>query len=314
MIDNASFTEQFRPWRPNQLFGKTQRELAESLLQRVEKRKFPREVLFCGPTGVGKTTIARMYAAKILGTDKLNVDDIWEYNCADDTGIDGIRELLTHFHRGNLWSEYNIFYLDEIHQLTEKAQQALLTRIEPVPLNVVLLASTTNPEKIIKTLKGRFKDYYLESPAKEDFIKLGGFVYKFYNKEPDLKMIEHAYDISKGSVRVFESKLQEAIEGVLTVETVDIEDPNRIFNVLFFQNQKLQYLFEVASKEKNFYGTAIGLCTYAIKVLSNPKSQGEAFRRAQIVLHIMGEPWVGMDEKVVFHQRLLKIYAELGGK
>lgn len=313
MSENISFTEQFRPWKPSQLFGKVQKDLAQSLLDRVDNGKFPREVLFCGPTGVGKTTIARMYAAKILGVEKLSLDDIWEYNCADDTGIDGIRELLTHFHTGMLGVKYSIFYLDEIHQLTQQAQQALLTKIEPVPPHVVLLASTTNPEKIIKTLKGRFKDYWLDIPSKEDFVKLGGFIYKFYKKEPDLNVIEHAYNISQGSVRVFESKLQEAIEGVLTVEKVDIEDETKITHMLFFQNVKLQALFEAASKEKSPYGSAKGICGYAISILSNPQSKGEAFRRAQIVLHIMGESWNGMDERIVFFQKLLKIYSEIYG-
>lgn len=316
MSENTSFTEQFRPWRPNQLFGKTQRDLAESLLKRVERGKFPREVLFCGPTGIGKTTIARMYAAKILKSERLNPDDIWEYNCGDDTGIEGIRELMNQFHKGNLWGDYSIFYLDEIHRLTQQAQEALLTRIEPVPDHVVLLASTTNPEKIIKTLKGRFKDFYLDVPHKEDFVKLGGFIYKFYSQQPNLEIIDHVYDISQGSVRVFESKLQEAIEGVLTVEKVDIEDPAKIPNMLFYQNVKLQVLFEAAAKEKEFVGSAVGLCNYAIAVLRNPKSGAEQFRRAQVILHIMGDG-IGrgvMEEKIVYHQKLLKIYSEIYGK
>lgn len=312
--NSTSFTEKYRPKKPTGLFGKVQKDLAESLLKRVEERKFPKEVLFCGPTGVGKTTIAKMYAAKILGLDEVTRNDITEVNCGNDTGIDGIRAIIDNLYRGSLGYDYSIFYLDEIHRLTTQAQEALLTEIEPVPSHVVLLASTTTPEKIVPTLKGRFKVYSLPIPPKDEFIRLGNIVYKLNKKNPDLDIITQLYDECKGSVRVFQQNLQEVLEGTYIPTKLNVENENSIFYLLFYKNVKLQSLFESISDEKNYYGIGIGLCNQAIKILSNPKSQGEPFRRAQIVLQIMGEPWVGMDEKIVFHQRLLKIYVELSGK
>lgn len=316
MSDINSFSEQFRPKRPIGLYGEYQRKLAENLLNRVDSGKYPQVVLFCGPTGIGKTTIAYMYAAKILGQYAFNENDVFFLNCGNNTGIDSIREVIDNLSRGTLLGEKSVFYLDEIHRLSDQAQQALLTPLEPVPEHVIFMASTTNPEKIVKTLRDRFKVYNLPIPPKEEFIRLGTDVFKVLKKPIDLELINQVYDSCQGSVRVFQENLQEAIEGVFSPHKLDIEDETKLPNILFYQNLKLQALFQAVSKEKDYVGTLVGLCNYAIVVLSNPNSKTEQFRRAQIILHIMGDG-IGkgmIEERITFYQKLLKVYAEINSR
>lgn len=315
MSDSNSFSEQFRPKRPVGLYGKYQRELAENLLNRVDSGKYPQVVLFCGPTGIGKTTIAYMYAAKILGQYTFDEKDVFVVNCGDDTGVDGVREIISNLHKGNLWNDKSVFYLDEFHNLTKNAQEALLKALEPVPDHVIFMASTTNPEKIIKTVRDRFKVFTLTIPSKEEFVRLGTDVFKVLKKPLDLDLINQIYDTCQGSVRLFQDNLQEAIEGVYKPVKMNIDDPESLFNMLFFQSVKLPVLFSAVEQNPKYTDVTLGLCGYAIKVLSNSSSKPETFRRAQIILHVMGEglSW-GPFEKASFYQKLLRIYVELSGK
>jgi DNA polymerase III gamma/tau subunit len=155
----------------------------------IREQRIPTAILLSGPTGCGKTTLARIITSEIDG-------DPVEANAADDTGVDAARSLGEQAQHMSLLNSHKVIILDEAHQLTKQAQSALLKHVEDAPPSTVWIFCTTEPSKLLPTLRGRCVSFALggltddqtpllvsrglaylnknsgATPATEDFIKL----------------------------------------------------------------------------------------------------------------------------------------------
>ena len=113
----------------------------------------PHSWMLYGNSGVGKTTVARIMA-KEMGATPLG---ILEKNGADHRKIDDVRQLLPYLDTPIIGSKSLVVILDECHQLTKEAQNALLKSLEEPPENVYFILCTTDPKKIINTIRTRVK-------------------------------------------------------------------------------------------------------------------------------------------------------------
>ena len=117
----------------------------EALRSMLEARTLPHTLLFHGPSGTGKTTLARIVKNELgcLPTD------FHEHNSSDFRGIDFIRELRS---KVNLAAAgpCRVWIIDECHQLTRDAQNAALKILEDTPSHVYFFLCTTDPQKLIK--------------------------------------------------------------------------------------------------------------------------------------------------------------------
>jgi len=123
-------------------------------LQKIVKfspDKRPHTFLFCGPSGCGKTTLARILAKEFNCSDI----DFSELNVANTRGIDTIREVISQAHVSPMSGKCRIFLFDEAHQLTKDAQNGLLKVIEDYPSTSYFIFCSTDPQKIIATIKNR---------------------------------------------------------------------------------------------------------------------------------------------------------------
>lgn len=114
------------------------------------KENHPHSFLFSGSSGTGKTTMARIIASKLA-----HESAIFEYNSADDRGIDTIRELYDLIRDKPILSKNIIIILDEFHMGTVAGQNALLKLLEDFPDYVYIIICTTDPNKLIPTIQNR---------------------------------------------------------------------------------------------------------------------------------------------------------------
>lgn len=118
-------------------------EAVAMLRKMTERKKVKHAMLFTGPSGCGKNTLAYILRKKLGCTD----DDFKEYNCADFRGIDTVRAMRRKMHI-HPWGDCYVILIDEAHQLSYDAQQAILKVLENTPSHVYFFLLTTNPDKL----------------------------------------------------------------------------------------------------------------------------------------------------------------------
>lgn len=129
--------------------------VVKSVKVQLAKEDIPHAWLFTGPSGIGKTTIARIIASE-LGASRAG---IYEQNSADVRGIDGIRTIIKQSLFKAPGGGPSVIILDECHKLTIDAQNALLKALEDAPTHVFYILCTTEPEKLIETVRQRCLQY-----------------------------------------------------------------------------------------------------------------------------------------------------------
>lgn len=190
--------ELYKVYRPKTLDEVIGNEgTVESLKKMIEKKKLPHALLLYGPSGCGKTTIGRILRRE-LGCGLL---DYQEKNVSDFRGIDTIRDIAQVMPMAPASGKCRIFLLDECHQLTKDAQNAALKILEDTPSHVYFILCTTDPGKLIPTVRKRCMPLPVELLDNDHMMKL----LKRVNKRAELDVsTEHLELISEnceGSAR-----------------------------------------------------------------------------------------------------------------
>ena len=186
----------YRPEKLGQMIGN------ESIIQSLEsvllrEKGQVRAFLFSGPSGCGKTTIARIIAKELKCSDR----DFYEYNSANLRGIDSMREIINNIKYAPLNGKIKVYLLDEFHQATKDAQNALLKLLEDTPEHVVFILCTTEPEKIIKTIKTRCTHFPVTRLQKAKIINLLKEITKKEKIEMEDKIFQKIAEVCDGSPR-----------------------------------------------------------------------------------------------------------------
>jgi DNA polymerase-3 subunit gamma/tau len=179
-----------RRWRPQTLDDVAgQSHVTTTLANALESGKLPHALLFAGPRGIGKTSVARILAkalncdrgptpspcgectpcVEIAGSTSLDVQEI---DAASHTGVDSVREIRDSIRYTAAPGKHRIFIIDEVHMLSQAAFNALLKTLEEPPPNSLFIFATTDPQKIPATVLSRVQRFDLKRLAAPDLLDL----------------------------------------------------------------------------------------------------------------------------------------------
>jgi DNA polymerase III gamma/tau subunit len=184
-----------RPRKLSQLVG--QPEVVEMLLSFIREGEIPHVILFFGPSGSGKTTTARILARKVgcRGTDLV------ELNVADFRGVDTIRKIRSCIGQMPLMGKSRVWILDESGELGGTAQQALLKILEETPSHVYFMLATTDPQKLIKTVRNRCTEIQLKPLSPDNMEILLRRICRVESTKISSEVRHKIVEVAEGSAR-----------------------------------------------------------------------------------------------------------------
>src|SRR3989339_1718223 len=225
----ATLYRKYRPLTFKDLVG--QNHIKTTLEYEVASGKIAHAYLFCGPRGIGKTTIARILAKSINCQNRKDKEyepcdqcsscldvkndkslDIIEIDAASHTGVDNVRENIISASRIAPTSlKYKVFIIDEVHMLSNQAFSALLKILEEPPKNVLFILCTTEIHKIPATIISRCQRFDFRRLGTPDMMKKLKFIVNKEKIKIDDKILSAIARQSEGHMRDAESLLGQVV-------------------------------------------------------------------------------------------------------
>ena len=294
----------YRKYRP-QTFGEVEGQVhvVQTLTNAISDGLISHAYLFCGPRGSGKTTIARLLAKaancqnrkpgqfepcnKCSSCQDIMANrsmDLIEIDAASHRGIDEIRELRDGIKFSPVKEKYKVFILDEAHQLTKEAANAILKTLEEPPAHAIFILATTEAFKMIPTIISRCQRFDFKRLTVAEIIKRLEYVAGKEDAKIDREALELIALNSGGAIRDAEGLLDQALTfaGIYdkqkTIKIDDIKnllgiaDINTVSKFVDFLTEKngagaVNFLNEVIDEGKDPQEFARGIIRYLRQAL-----------------------------------------------
>ena len=239
MADYQSLYRRYRPQRFVEVRG--QDHVVTALSHAVRDNRVAHAYLFSGPRGTGKTSTARILAKALNCESPLDgepcgvcdscVDitrgasfDVHELDAASNNGVDAMRDLVA---RASLATpgRWKVYIVDEVHMLSASASNALLKTLEEPPDHVVFVLATTDPQKVLPTIRSRTQHYEFHLLESEVLARLLTDVVREAKLELPDSAVESAVRRGRGSARDALSALDQVVaSGVVNDDTALIRE------------------------------------------------------------------------------------------
>ncbi len=224
----------FRPGRFAELRG--QDHVVRALQGAARNGRIVHAYLFSGPRGTGKTTTARILAKALNCEHPLDGDacnecascvaitkgsslDVVELDAASNNGVDDVREITAGAWHGTP-GRWKVYIVDEVHQLSKSASAALLKTLEEPPSHVVFVLATTDPHKVLPTIRSRTQHLEFRLIAGDTLSTLLHDVQGAAGLDVDEGTIEAAVRLGRGSARDALSALDQLIATGSLIDTL----------------------------------------------------------------------------------------------
>ncbi len=218
----------YRPQKFSEVIG--QDHVTRTLKNAIEQGRIAHGYIFSGHRGIGKTTIARILAMALncQSQDRPvpepcgvcdscreiragNAVDVIEIDAATNRGIDEIRELREAARYRPARDRFKIYILDEAHQITDAAFNALLKTLEEPPSHIVFMMATTQPEDIPQTIRSRCQHFSFHAVRFDDIVQQLRDIAKQEGIEADDNALAMLAEVGDGSMRDALSIMDQAI-------------------------------------------------------------------------------------------------------
>ncbi len=243
-MTNLVLYRKYRPQTFKEIIG--QEHIVQTLTNAISSGMNAHAYLFSGPRGSGKTTIARLLAksfncqnrkenefepcdkcSSCLEIMEHRLIDLIEIDAASNRGIEEIRELKAGIRFTPTKSKYKVFIIDEAHQLTKEAANALLKTLEEPPAHAIFILATTEIHKMIATIISRCQRFDFRKLTLEEIVKRLKIVCDKENVKVDKSVLELIALNSGGAIRDAESLLDQTLifsQVLKTGKEIKIED------------------------------------------------------------------------------------------
>ena len=236
-----------RKWRPQSFFEVVgQEHIKRSLQNAIRYNRLPHALLFSGPKGVGKTTMARILAKalncergpsiepcnKCISCKEIDLGnsiDVQEIDGASNRRISEVREIRENVKYLPSRGRYKVYIIDEVHMLTEEAFNALLKTLEEPPPHVIFVFATTEPHKVPPTIVSRcqrFPFHRISSSIICHRISEIASAEKIDIEEDAIRLIAHS---SEGSLRDALSLLDQLVS--FSTPPINVKDVQEILGL-----------------------------------------------------------------------------------
>ncbi|HAD99815.1 MAG TPA: DNA polymerase III subunit gamma/tau [Gammaproteobacteria bacterium] len=229
----------YRPHTFSEMVGQT--HTVKTLINALDADSLHHAFLFTGTRGVGKTTIARIFAKSInceagvsskpcgkcptcIEIDQGQSVDLIELDAASHTGVDNMRVILENAQYMPTKNRYKIYLIDEVHMLSKSSFNALLKTLEEPPEHIKFLLATTDPQKLPVTILSRCLQFTLQKLTHEEILGQLKFIMEAEGLEYEELALGQIADFGNGSMRDALSLLDQSISyGNGTVMSKDIK-------------------------------------------------------------------------------------------
>lgn len=252
MSDNyRALTRTYRPRSFDDIVS--QGHVSNTLKNAIKQNRLAHAYMFCGPRGVGKTTMARVLARTVnsieeeVDGESLNQTlNVIEIDAASNNGVDDIRDLRERVRIPPQNGRYKIYIIDEVHMLSKAAFNALLKTLEEPPDHVIFIFATTEPHKVLPTILSRVQRFDFKRISIDEIVSRLDDVAKDENITIDHESLHVIAKKADGALRDALGLMDQAI--AFCGSDIEHEELLRALNVV--SNERMfQFMKTVESRD-----------------------------------------------------------------
>lgn len=218
-----------RKWRPKRFEDVVgQQHVLSAMVNSLDSQMLHHAYLFCGTRGVGKTSLARLFAKSLncergvsstpcgicsscIEVDQGSFVDLLEIDAASRTKVEDTRELLDNVQYRPARGRYKVYLIDEVHMLSRHSFNALLKTLEEPPEHVKFLLATTDPQKLPVTVLSRCLQFQLKALTQEQILHHLQHIAQAESISCETRALELLAHSANGSMRDAQSLMDQAL-------------------------------------------------------------------------------------------------------